>query len=201
MSSTDKNRKKIPEKVLRELWARSAGRCAFEGCIKVLWRAARTKTSSNRGHIAHIVAAEPNGARGHIVRSAQLYKDYDNLMLVCYDCHDEIDNLETRHNYPADRLLLMKQRHEERIERQTATHEDNDSEILLFGANIGKHGFPLTYAECRLAITPDYYPASASPIALGISNGGIDDDKELYWQFEKQNLEDQFKHKVHARTG
>ena len=199
MKSIDKNRKKIPEKVVRELWARSAGRCGFEGCNKELWRAARTKISGNRGHIAHIVAAEPNGARGHAVRSAQLCKAYENLMLVCYDCHDEIDNLETRHKYSEERLLLMKQRHEERIERQTATHKDNDSEILLFGANIGQHGFPLTYDECRLAITPDYYPASASPIALGVSNSGIEDTDELYWQYEKRNLEDQFRHKVHAR--
>ena len=120
-------------------------------------------------------------------------------MLVCYDCHDEIDNLETRHKYSEERLLLMKQRHEERIERQTATHKDNDSEILLFGANIGQHGFPLTYNECRLAIMPNYYPASASPIALGISNSSIEDNDELYWQCEKRNLEKQFNQKVHDR--
>lgn len=194
----NKNRKPISPSVLRELWARSAGRCAI--CNKVLWRDARTKSSGNRGHIAHIVAAEPKGARGDSIRSAQLCTDYANLMLACYDCHDEIDSLETRDNYPEERLLLMKQSHEARIERLTGIQQDKASDILLFGANIGDHAAPIQVRDCYQAVTPDFYPANANPIILSFINSSICDDQNDYWQFETKNLENQFRQKVQERV-
>ncbi|WP_041259700.1 SAVED domain-containing protein [Fibrella aestuarina] len=194
-----KTRKPIPLHVVRELWARSAGRCAFEGCNKVLWRDARTKRSSNRGYIAHIVAAEPNFKRGDPVRSPLLCQDYDNLMLLCDDCHDRIDGEHTWHEYTEVRLRQMKQCHEARIERLSAICDDQASEILLYGANIGQHGSPLAVNDCSLAMTPHFFPANASPISLGMVNSSIQDDQDLYWQVEQQNLEQQFRRKVHDR--
>lgn len=121
-------------------------------------------------------------------------------MLVCFDCHDEIDNLDTRQNYPEERLLQMKFRHEYRIERQTAVQDDRVSELLFFGAKIGEHDSPLSFKECSLAMAPDYFPASNTAIILGSTNSGIKDNEELYWQYQHQNLDNQFARKVADRV-
>ena len=191
-----KNRKPIPDRVVRELWTRSAGRCEFEGCNKPLWRDVYTQRSFNHAFIAHIIAAEVGGARGDSILSEQLCQEYDNLMLLCGDCHARVDNLLTRDDYSVERLQHMKQRHEDRIERLTAIQEDKASDVLLFGANIGQHNSPLSFNECSRAITPAFHPANASPIVLSLANSGIRDNEALYWQFERVNLEKQFAHKV-----
>ena len=49
-------------------------------------------------------------------------------------------------NHPEDRLVEMKRKHEERIARITAIAPEKESEIILYGANIGKHASPLSYA-------------------------------------------------------
>lgn len=194
-----KNRKPIPDRIVRELWTRSAGRCEFEGCNKPLWRDIYTQESFNHAFIAHIIAAEVGGARGHTVLSEQLCQNYDNLMLLCGDCHARVDNPLTRNDYSVERLRQMKQRHEDRIERLTAIQEDKASDVLLFGANIGQHNSPLSFSECSRAITPAFYPANASPIVLSLSNSSIRDNEAVYWQFERTNLENQFVQKVQAR--
>lgn len=194
-----KNRKSIPDRIIRELWTRSAGRCEFEGCNKPLWRDIHTQRSFNHAFIAHIIAAEVGGARGDSILSEQLCQDYDNLMLLCGDCHARVDNLLTRDDYSVERLQQMKQGHEDRIELLTSIQEDKASDVLLFGANIGQHNSPLSFSECSRSITPAFYPANASPIVLSLSNSSIRDDEALYWQFERTNLENQFAHKVQAR--
>ena len=64
--------------------------------------------AKNDSYVAHIVAAEPGGARGVAVRSEQLADNVANLMLMCDTHHREIDDPKLAHVYTEAALLEMK---------------------------------------------------------------------------------------------
>lgn len=180
------------------LWAISGGRCEYEGCNKILHTDILTKKRYNSAYIAHIVADEPNGPRGDVKRSKLLCNDISNLMLLCNEHHNLIDKYDIA-RHPESRLLLMKQRHEERIRRITAIAPSMSSEIILYGANIGVNNSPLSYQSANEALLYDYYPASNYPIELGYKNASLTDDMDAYWITEEANLFTQFNLKIKPR--
>jgi hypothetical protein len=180
------------------LWAISAGRCEYEGCNKVLHTDILTKKRYNSAYIAHIVADEPNGPRGDVKRSKLLCDDISNLMLLCNEHHNLIDKYDIA-GHPESRLLLMKQKHEERIRRITAVAPSMSSEIILYGANIGANNSPLSYQLANEALIYDYYPANDYPIELGLKNASFTDDTDTYWLAEETNLLTQFNQKIKPR--
>ncbi len=66
---------RIPEKGKIRLWGKSAGRCQYPGCNKILWRDCLNKVEFNTAYIAHIIADKPSGPRGDIKLSKILTKD------------------------------------------------------------------------------------------------------------------------------
>jgi len=180
------------------LWAISGGRCEYEGCNKILHTDILTKKRHNSAYIAHIVADAPNGPRGDVRRSKLLCDDISNLMLLCNEHHNLIDKYDiARHT--ESRLLLMKQKHEERIRRVTAIAPSLSSEIILYGANIGVNNSPLSYHSANEALLNDYYPASDYPIELGLKNAPFADGTDAYWVTEETNLSAQFNLKIRPR--
>ena len=168
------------------LWAISGGRCEFEGCNRPLYEDILTKKQYNNAYIAHIVADSPDGPRGDSERSPQLADDIKNLMLMC-DCHHRlIDN--NADDYPEDRLLDMKQKHEKRIARVTAISPNMETTIILYGANIGQHAAVLSYDSACEALGEDYYPADDHPIEIGLKNHEGRDSMDKYWCTEEDNL-------------
>src|ERR1700753_1157611 len=82
----------VPQKVQSALWARAAGRCEYRGCnTSLVGDLIAGKEDGLYGFIAHIVADSPGGPRGDAVRSPQLAKSLDNLMLMCATHHKLID--------------------------------------------------------------------------------------------------------------
>src|SRR5947207_2633788 len=101
----------IPEQIQRELWARAAGRCEFRGCNKLLYKDGLTQKRSNLAVISHIVAFSPDGPRGDSIRSQQLEKNINNLMLTCRDHGKIIDDKEREMEYPEQLLIEFKREH------------------------------------------------------------------------------------------
>lgn len=190
-----KNRKEIPEKVVNLLWARSAGRCQYEGCNEILSRDILTKRNYNAAYIAHIIAAEPDGPRGDEILSPKHCQDFENLMLMCDKHHRLIDRIEVV-SHPVERLVAMKRRHETLIERLTDFKDKTESEILLFGANIGNQKVLLTYNDAFDTISEKYYPSSNYGIELGLLNSGVIDHREEFWVMEEANLRANFGDKI-----
>lgn len=180
------------------LWAISGGRCEYEGCNKVLHTDILTKKRYNSAYIAHIVADKPGGPRGDNVRSKLLCDDINNLMLLCNEHHNLIDKVDKK-GHPESRLLVMKQKHEERIRRITDIAPNMSSEIILYGANIGVSNSPLSYQSASEALLYDYYPANDYPIELGYKNASLTDDMDAYWVAEEANLFAQFNQKIKPR--
>lgn len=184
----------IPEKVRYLLWAKSAGRCEFNGCNKPLWRDGLTQLEMNFADVAHIIGDSAQGPRGDVILSKEYCSDVSNIMLMCLDHHRMIDQiLET---FTDDVLRRMKQLHEERVEILTSITPDKTSHVLIYRGRVGKFQPKIDYRDAWLAMAPEWYPSSRLPIELGLLNTSFQDNEENYWRIEETNLERQFIAKV-----
>ena len=183
----------IGRKVERELWARTAGRCEFQGCNKLLYKSSVTQDSINGAQRAHIYSFSPGGPRGQgpYREKLETINDPDNLMLVCHECHQTFDPENNVDKYPADLLIAWKHEHEQRIENVTGIDPDKKSHVVCFGANIGAENSPLNFKQCAWAMFPDRYPANSRPEILSMA-GEHRDHTELYWSVEANNLRTKF---------
>ena len=177
----------IPEKVRYLLWAKSAGRCEFNGCNKLLFRDELTQNEMNFADVAHIIGDSPNGPRGDIVLSKEYCSDINNLMIMCKDHHRMIDEIIRAYN--VELLRQMKQAHEERIERQTEIKPDKTSQVIIYTASIGGIPPKVEFRDALVAMHPNSYPTHHLPILLGMSNSKFEENEEVFWHVETVNLE------------
>src|ERR1039457_223971 len=107
----------IKPKAERELWARAAGRCQFDGCNRLVYKSPVTQEQVNISEKAHIYSFSENGPRGWgpFVTNQTELNDVSNLLLVCQDCHKTIDQDEKGKRYSAELLLRWKAEHERRV--------------------------------------------------------------------------------------
>ena len=171
-------RKNVPLHTKLKLFGKSAGRCEFSGCNKLVWRNNLTLTDGNFGEVAHIIAASEDGPRGN-EESANLQIEFSNLMLLCQRCHKEIDDNPDK--YPPELLSEWKWKHEDRIEIQTKHPRDiHKSTVLLFSVNIGDRIVPINPEAYRNAMFPKY-PTDEKGIRIAKNNFNGHNDAE-YWQ-------------------
>lgn len=116
------------------LCARASGRCQFEGCNEYLFKDMITLDEFNRSNVAHIVASNPDGPRGDIIRSHQLSDKIENLMLMCMSHHKMIDANPVK--YCENMLIEMKQAHEKTISEQCGLIYKQPTELILFTSPI-----------------------------------------------------------------
>lgn len=189
----------IAPSVQCDLWGKAAGRCEFAGCNKALWKSPVTQESVNISQKAHIYSFSDGGPRGNDGLSPDEINSVGNLMLLCYDCHQKIDDKQDGGRYTASLLRRMKAEHERRIERITGIDPEKTSHILLYGANIGDHSSPLQYDQAAVALFPKRYPASDTPLQVStLSSSFIDRDPE-FWDLEAKSLRRKFEQKVRER--
>jgi SMODS-associated and fused to various effectors sensor domain len=177
----------IPEHVKCRLWGRAAGRCQYRGCNHPLWQDDVTKAEFNKAYIAHIIADKPDGPRGDPVLSVRLKADLSNLMLLC-DPHHRLADVADVAGHPVDLLRAMKAEHEERIARISGIGNDRQSEVLLYGANIGEHVRLPAFREAALAMLPEWYPARDRATTLGLLNSWQHDHEPEFWSAEAEQL-------------
>ena len=181
----------ISDKNKYMLWSISGGRCQYRGCNKILHTDILTKRNFNQSYIAHIVADSPGGPRGCSTRSVQLADDISNLMLLCDTHHRLIDRDDVAGN-PESLLVEMKTEHENRIANACAIAPDKQSHIVTLNMNIGVHTPNVQYSIVSQYLAPDYYPAEAKNIDLGIINSLNKDSDPNFWSDELRNLNQKF---------
>lgn len=96
------------DKTLKRLFALSGNICAFPGCTKRLVNQRNAKDSN----ICHIEAANVGGERYNPNMTDEQRADYDNLILLCIQHHDETND-ETI--FTVDKLRVMKKNHESQL--------------------------------------------------------------------------------------
>lgn len=179
------SRKSIPESTRLKLWVKAAGRCQFKGCNKNVLQHGLTLSDGNFAEIAHIIGAKEKGPRG-TEDSEDLQIEFENLMLLCRECHKLIDA--NQDQYPQELLRAWKCEHEERIEIQTSYSEEiNRSNVIVFSVNIGERHTPVHMDAIRNAMLPKH-PMDLK--GLKIEEHDFDRlQKQEYWQtFAEQKI-------------
>lgn len=159
MAKIRRKRRRIPEPIQRELWARAAGRCEFRGCNKLLYFDGTTKKRSNLGKVSHIVAWSPDGPRGDPVRSAELAIDIDNLILTCQEHGKVIDDNDKVGTYTVEVLSTYKREHEQRVRTMTGIDAESQTHVLIVQAAIDGQRINISEKAVYRALT-DMYPAN-----------------------------------------
>lgn len=184
----------VTQTTIARIWAKSGGRCEYEGCNELLYGDDLTNEELNGGLIAHIVAASPGGPRGDEVESARLVDDIDNVMLMCHKHHRLIDH-EAVNEHSVERLRSMKKKHEDRIRTLTEIQESKISTPLMYAANIGEQTPHISHKEYASAMVPDYYPSS-NPIEISFKNSSSYDNEEDFWEQESKQIDKAFRKEV-----
>lgn len=183
----------IPPAIERELWARAAGRCQFNGCNKIIYKSSVTQERVNLAEKAHIYSFSPKGPRGMCPYKSNRKElnSISNLLLVCHGCHETIDQDKAGLRYSAELLMGWKSEHEKRVKIVTGIAPDKKSHVVLYGAKIGDEKSPLRYSETAVAMFPNRYPADENPIHLSM-DCEHEDRRPDYWKIESKNLRTKF---------
>ncbi len=106
------NNRYINGKTSKKLYAKSGNKCAMYGCDVQLFP---HETDFNSSVIAHIEGVELKSARHNAYLSNEEVNDYDNLILLCPNHHNEIDAPENLTKYTVSYLKRMKKEHEDSV--------------------------------------------------------------------------------------
>lgn len=190
----------INRKVERELWARAAGRCQFQGCPELVYKSSITQQKVSVAEMAHIYSFSedgPRGWKGFLGRLEEL-NSVSNLILVCRNCHKLIDADKEGKLYSADLLIRWKQAHEDRVRRVTGIAQNKRSHVVLYGGRIGEEDSPLHYELAAEAMLPMMYPSDDRPVRLEMSCEHEDDTRE-FWETEAAHLRARFEREIRPR--
>jgi hypothetical protein len=193
------SRKALPPKIQNVVWGRAAGRCQYAGCNALLiGDQISGAADANKAYIGHIVADSADGPRGDPVLSSKLAQDPDNLMLVC-DVHHRVFDREMVTEHPAEVLMAMKRRHEDRIRTVTAIDENLGSHVIRYAAKIGTNESPVAIGDLKWSMLPDRYPVDGGWIDLDLVTLDLPDHEPDYWRTHIRNLRTGFAEKVRGR--
>lgn len=109
----------IPQKDIKLLCAKAAGRCSAPDCRAKLVVDASEAVQSKKvliGKNCHIIAEKPEGPRGNSILSDEDRNCYPNLILLCISHHDLIDQDPAA--WPVELLHQIKTDHELWVETQ-----------------------------------------------------------------------------------
>jgi hypothetical protein len=190
----------IKHEYQRELWAKAAGRCQFDGCNKIVYQSPVTKEAVNIGQQAHIYSFSEDGPRGWGIfkSNKENLNKVENLMLMCHACHVTIDKDKKGEKYSANILQKWKQQHEERIYIATGIASTKKTHVVFYGANISEQLSPVLKNEAHTALFPDHYPVDEAPIRLSMVCSHEDKSIE-FWQSESTHLSKVFSTQIEPR--
>ncbi|MBD9093084.1 MAG: hypothetical protein EGQ20_11220 [Bacteroides oleiciplenus] len=97
---------------LKKLYALSGNQCAAPDCKRVLIARDGISITSK---ICHIEAASEDGPRYNSLMTDKERAHFDNLILLCDECHTIIDNKENEGKYPVTLLREWKRNHESKF--------------------------------------------------------------------------------------
>jgi hypothetical protein len=109
--SATKSARYYDPQTLKLLWGRAAGRCAMADCrVELFVTEGDYDPVCVIGEMGHIAASSNAGPRAHLELDMRARDSYENLILLCRNCHRKVDTL--RLSYPRERLLEIKANHE-----------------------------------------------------------------------------------------
>jgi len=145
----------------------AGGRCEFAGCNKFLFEHHLTRRRGVFGQNAHIISYSKRGPRAATKSGSKAVHDIANLLLLCPDCHKQIDDEEER--FPPEVLRQYKDTHEGRIRLLTGLGPDLRTEIVQLKANVAGQPVGIPAPHVYEAVAPRY-PADTQGFVIDLTN-------------------------------
>lgn len=105
----------------RKLFAHSAGRCQKPDCLEYLVFDG-DQHPNTIAEMAHIIAAKPGGPRGDNGAPSESLGRFENIIILCADCHTKIDKAPGR--FPTEDLRSWKVAHDEKLKKSGSPDPD-----------------------------------------------------------------------------
>lgn len=190
-NKNNSKRKKISESTQRILWAMSAGRC--EKCGRLIYQHPSSKVIGNFAQIAHSIPVGDSGPRYQYkqIDTTIDINDFQNLLLLCYDCHHEIDEV-CPEEYPPSLLHKIKTDFEEFVIKATNIKHITPTLVITYSPNF--HGQKLKVVGTQKALFPQKYIHKTTDLTLKDSSFFPNDTQ--YWDIEQEHLLRSFQQKV-----
>lgn len=135
------------DKTLKRLFALCGNQCSFPGCTEVMVNTRNAKNSN----ICHIEAANEGGERYNPNMTDPERADYDNLIVLCVQHHDETNNVEI---YTVEKLKEMKKEHESYIASKLLAHKPSML-VNTIKALSDIESMPLAKEDLQLSFDPN----------------------------------------------
>ncbi len=132
--------------------------------------------------MAHIVAFREEGPRGKGPRPRNV-NIFENLMLLCADCHHLIDTQPAA--YPVRALRDHKREHEDRISAVTALGPEYRTTVIQVRGTIGGQPVDIPAADIREALHPRY-PARLPGALIDLTS--FQRESESFFQLAQEQI-------------
>jgi hypothetical protein len=140
------------DRTLKLLWGRSGGRCAMPECrVELLVEATEYDPIVVIGEIAHMAAYQDGGPRADRAMASATRNEYDNLILLCQNCHAVIDGQPG--TFSVERLKSIKAGHELWVRASLPEHGRSATGWSALELR-GDH--PVDLASVTTALSPDF---------------------------------------------
>ena len=160
--SATKSTRYYDPQTLKLLWGRAAGRCAMADCrVELFVTEDDYDPVCVIGEMGHIAASSNAGPRAHLELDMRARDSYDNLVLLCRNCHRKVDTLKL--SYPRERLLEIKANHEAWV--RTALPERGFTNLRWNVLRL-QGDFPFDPTTIAEALSPDQ---DASVLQISVS--------------------------------
>lgn len=152
MTQRQHSKRNYSDRTLKILWGRAVGRCAVPSCrIELFADSTDYDPIVVIGDIAHIEAASDNGPRANQRTATKERDEYDNLILLCKNCHARLDG--QKNSNTVEYIRQLRNNHEAWV--RTNLPERGHSRIGWKGVVLqGTH--PVDTESLHLALLPDY---------------------------------------------
>ncbi|MGO9584678.1 MAG: SAVED domain-containing protein [Limisphaerales bacterium] len=152
MKKHSKSPRRYSERTLKILWGRAAGKCAVPECrIDLVVDATDHDPIVVIGDIAHIEASSDKGPRANRKLSAKERDSYDNLILLCKNCHFRFDAQKKNNTVLTIKQLRAEHEAWVRVSLPERGCSTNGWNVLVLQ---GDH--PVDAAQTVAALSPDY---------------------------------------------
>lgn len=106
--------RRVKDKVVLRLVGAAGGWCEKPDCpTGSLWHELPAGDAVRLAEVAHIVAASDEGPRGSEEVATEELVGFDNLILLCPNCHTIVDR--APEEFPVERMRQWKSEHETRL--------------------------------------------------------------------------------------
>ena len=128
------------QNTIKKLYGASGGHCSMCKSPLIISETSNDK-STQIGEIAHIFAFSEKGPRANSDLSKSDVNKYENLILLCPNCHKKIDNQPK--SYPPDKLKNLKRKHEQWVSEKLDASISNmgNAELEIAVRNISSNKY------------------------------------------------------------